>query len=365
MICSPKNGRLTFTTSGNTMKLTQLTLLASIAFGASTSVFAATTLNGAGATFPYPVYAKWAEAYQKETGVQINYQAIGSGGGIRQIEANTVDFGGTDAPLDVSELKKESMIQFPMVMGGIVPVVNIPQVKAGELKLTGDVLANIYLGKIKNWNDTAIAKLNPNEDLPNLPIYVVHRSDGSGTTYNFTDYLSRVSPDWKAQVGVGKDINWPSAATDIGGKGNAGVANYVNRTKGSIGYVEYAYATQNHLAYTQMKNKSGQFVNPTAESFQAAAANADWANAPGFKLILNDQPGKATWPMTSATFILMHKNQEDLAKAQEMLKFFTWSYDHPEMAQGLDYVAMPESVVKLVNTTWQKNLVSHGQPVVR
>ncbi|EKO3368254.1 phosphate ABC transporter substrate-binding protein PstS [Vibrio fluvialis] len=347
------------------MKMMKSTLLVSLALCASGSAFAATTLNGAGATFPYPVYAKWAEAYQKETGVQINYQAIGSGGGIRQIEANTVDFGGTDAPLDVTELNKEDMIQFPMVMGGIVPVVNIPGVKAGELKLTGSVLADIYLGKIKNWNDAAIAKLNPNEKLPKLPIYVVHRSDGSGTTFNFTDYLSRVSSDWQSKIGVGKDINWPSAATDIGGKGNAGVANYVTRTKGSIGYVEYAYATQNHLAYTQLQNKAGKFVNPTAASFQAAAANADWEHAPGFKLILNDQPGAATWPMTSATFILMHKDQKDMAKAQEMLKYFTWSYQHPEMAQNLDYVAMPESVVKLVNKTWKQNLVSDGQAVIR
>jgi len=347
------------------MKLTKSTLLVSLALITSSTAFAATTLNGAGATFPYPVYAKWAEAYQKETGVQINYQAIGSGGGIRQIEAKTVDFGGTDAPLDVAELDKNEMIQFPMVMGGIVPVVNIPSVKAGELRLSGSVLADIYLGKIKNWNDKAIADLNPGEKLPDLPIYVIHRSDGSGTTYNFTDYLSRVSSDWNSQIGVGKDIKWPSAATDIGGKGNAGVANYVTRTKGSIGYVEFAYATQNKLAYTQLENKAGKFVNPTSEAFQAAAANADWAHAPGFKLILNDQPGAATWPMTSATFIMMHKNQEDAAKAQEMLKFFTWSYNHPEMAQSLDYVAMPKEVVKLVNDTWKKSLTSNGQPVVR
>lgn len=346
------------------MKLKRTLLAMSLSVCTSTCAFAATTLNGAGATFPYPVYAKWAEAYHKETGVKINYQAIGSGGGIRQIEAHTVDFGGSDAPLDIAELNKEQMIQFPMVMGGIVPVVHIPHIKAGQLKLTGTVLADIYMGKIKAWNDKAIAAINPSIKLPDLAIYVVHRSDGSGTTFNFTDYLSRVSPRWKNKVGVGKDINWPNAATDIGGKGNAGVANYVARTKGAIGYVEYAYATQNHLAYTQMKNKSGQFVNPTADSFQAAAANADWAHAPGFKLILNDQPGTNTWPMTSATFILMHKNQDNLTKAKEMLKFFTWSYNHPQMAQGLDYVAMPKEVVKLVNTTWKESLTSNGLPVI-
>ncbi len=347
------------------MKFTKTVLLASAALCLSSAAFSATNeLNGAGATFPYPVYAKWAEAYQKETGVKINYQAIGSGGGIRQIEAKTVDFGGTDAPLDVKELDKEGMIQFPMVMGGIVPVVNIPGIKEGQVKLTGDVLADIYLGKIKNWNDKQITQLNPNLSLPNLPIYVVHRSDGSGTTFNFTDYLARVSSDWKNSVGVGKDITWPSAATDIGGKGNAGVANYVTRTKGSIGYVEYAYATQNHLAYTQLKNEAGKFVNPTAESFQAAAANADWKHAPGFKLILNDQPGAATWPMTSATFILMHKDQPDADKAKAMVKFFTWSYQHPEMAQGLDYVPMPHAVVNMVNKTWENNLKSHGHSVL-
>ncbi|RQW62040.1 phosphate ABC transporter substrate-binding protein PstS [Vibrio viridaestus] len=347
------------------MKLKKIALLASATICMSSFAYSATNeLNGAGATFPYPVYAKWAEAYQKETGVKINYQAIGSGGGIRQIEAKTVDFGGTDAPLDVKELDNEGMIQFPMVMGGIVPVVNIPAVKQGQMKLTGEVLADIYLGKIKNWNDPRLTKLNPGMTLPDLPIYVVHRSDGSGTTFNFTDYLSRVSDGWKSSVGVGKDINWPSAATDIGGKGNAGVANYVTRTKGAIGYVEYAYATQNHLAYTQLQNKAGKFVNPTADSFQAAAANADWKHAPGFKLILNDQPGATTWPMTSATFILVHKDQKDEGIAKQMVKFFTWSYKHPEMAQDLDYVPMPSTVVDLVNKTWKENLKYNGHSVL-
>jgi len=347
------------------MKLTKSALLVSATLCLSSYAFSATTeLNGAGATFPYPVYAKWAEAYQKETGVKINYQAIGSGGGIRQIEAKTVDFGGTDAPLDVSELNKQGMIQFPMVMGGIVPVVNIPNIKSGQVKLTGETLADIYLGKIKHWNDPQLTKLNPNVSLPNLPIYVIHRSDGSGTTFNFTDYLSRVSHDWETEIGVGKDIAWPSDATEIGGKGNAGVANYVTRTKGAIGYVEYAYATQNHLAYTQLKNSAGKFVTPTAKSFQAAAANADWKHAPGFKLILNNQPGATTWPMTSATFIMMHKDQKDVAKAKEMVKFFTWSYQHPKAAQDLDYVPMPKAVVELVNKTWKENLKSHGHSVL-
>ncbi|MFQ6371763.1 phosphate ABC transporter substrate-binding protein PstS [Shewanella sp. YIC-542] len=332
---------------------------------ASASVYADTVINGAGATFPYPVYAKWAEQYNKETGVKLNYQAIGSGGGIKQIIAKTVDFGASDAPLSKDKLDKEGLVQFPAVMGSIVAVVNLPGVKAGELKLTGELLADIYLGKVKSWDDKAIAELNNSVKLPHTPIYTVHRSDGSGTSYNFTDYLSRVSSDWKSQVGVGKEVAWPQAAHQLGGKGNAGVANFVKRTKGAIGYVEYAYAKTNNLSYTQMQNKDGKFVMPTTEAFQAAAANADWANAPGFKLILNDQPGAASWPMTAATFILMHKSQANEATAKEVLKFFEWSYANGDgLATELEYVPMPDNVVKMVETMWHSDIKTAGGKAV-
>ncbi len=347
------------------MKFMKSALVSSVLVAASFGVAAKTTINGAGATFPHPIYAKWAEQYQKETGVQINYQAIGSGGGIRQITANTVDFGATDAPLTIEELNKEGMIQFPMVMGAIVPVVNIPGIDAGEVKLTGEVLADIYLGNIKNWNDPAIAALNEGVELPNQPIYVVHRSDGSGTTYNFTDYLDRVSPEWHESIGVGKDITWPKKATTIGGNGNAGVANFVNRTRGAIGYVEYAFAKQNDLAYTQMQSKEGKFLNPSMDTFQSAAANADWENAPGYHLLLNDQPGADSWPMTAATFILMHTDQSDANKAKEIVKFFEWSYEQGELAEELDYIPMPSKVVNMVNETWKNGLKSDGQAIIQ
>ncbi|NLS13665.1 phosphate ABC transporter substrate-binding protein PstS [Vibrio sp. SM6] len=340
-------------------------LVSSVLVAASFGAFANTTINGAGATFPHPIYAKWAEQYQKETGVQINYQAIGSGGGIRQITAKTVDFGATDAPLTIEELNKESMIQFPMVMGAIVPVVNIPGIEAGEVKLTGKVLADIYLGNIRNWNDAAIKALNEGVELPNQPIYVVHRSDGSGTTYNFTDYLDRVSPEWSETIGVGKDITWPKKAIMIGGNGNAGVANFVSRTRGAIGYVEYAFAKQNGLTHTQLASKEGKFLNPSMETFQSAAANADWASAPGYHLLLNDQPGVDSWPMTAATFILMHKDQADAKKAQDIIDFFEWSYSKGELAEQLDYIPMPSKVVEMVNDTWKQNLKSGGQAVIQ
>ncbi|NOI74741.1 phosphate ABC transporter substrate-binding protein PstS [Vibrio coralliilyticus] len=347
------------------MKFIKSALVTSVLAAASFGVAANTTINGAGATFPHPIYAKWAEQYQKETGVQINYQAIGSGGGIRQITAKTVDFGATDAPLTIEELNKEGMIQFPMVMGAIVPVVNIPGIDAGEVKLTGKVLADIYLGNIKNWNDPAIAAINNGVELPSQPIYVVHRSDGSGTTFNFTEYLDQVSPEWHEQIGVGKDITWPSKATTIGGNGNAGVANFVNRTRGAIGYVEYAFAKQNNLAYTQMQAHDGDFLMPTMENFQSAAANADWENAPGYHLLLNNQPGAHSWPMTAATFILMHKDQADAGKAKEIVKFFEWSYTQGKAAEELDYIPMPTKVVNMVNDTWKQGLKSDGQTIIR
>ncbi|EKE69574.1 phosphate ABC transporter substrate-binding protein PstS [Gallaecimonas xiamenensis] len=331
----------------------------------SGSVLADTVINGAGATFPYPVYAKWAEQYNKETGVKLNYQAIGSGGGIKQIIANTVDFGASDAPLDKAQLDKEGLVQFPAVMGSIVAVINVPGIKPGELKLSGTVLADIYLGKVKYWDDAAIAGLNPGVKLPHSPIYAVHRSDGSGTTYNFTDYLARVSSDWQGQVGVGKEVAWPKDAHQLGGKGNAGVANFVKRTKGAIGYVEFAYAKSSNLTYTQMQNKSGAFVAPTMAAFQAAAANADWANAPGFKLMLNDQPGATSWPMTAATFILMHKDQANVDTAKEVLKFFEWGYAKGDnLAAELEYVPMPDNVVKMVETMWHSDIKSsQGQAI--
>jgi len=311
-------------------------------------------ISGAGATFPYPVYAKWAEAYANKTGVKMNYQSIGSGGGIKQIKAKTVDFGASDAPLKPEELDEGGLMQFPMVMGGVVPVINIPGIKAGELKLSGDVLAQIFLGNIKNWDDKAIAALNKSVKLPNSAISVVHRSDGSGTTWIYTNYLAKVSKQWADQVGNDKAVAWP---TGVGGKGNEGVASYVSRIKGSIGYVEYAYALQNKMSYAMLQNKDGNFVSPTSESFQAAAANADWDNAPGFYMVLTDQPGKDSWPITGATFILVYKTQEKPANGLAVLKFFDWAYQNGDkMAEDLDYVPMPSSVAKLVEQTWSKEI---------
>jgi phosphate transport system substrate-binding protein len=284
---------------------------------------AALDISGAGATFPYPIYAKWADAYKKETGIGMNYQSIGSGGGIKQIEAKTVTFGATDAPLKGEDLEKNGLVQFPMVMGGIVPVVNIDGVKPGELVLDGATLAKIFLGEVKSWDDAAIKKLNPTAKLPAQAIAVVHRSDGSGTTFNFTDYLSKVNPDWKTKVGSDTAVEWP---VGIGAKGNEGVSANIAQTKGSVGYVEYAYAKQNKLVFTKMLNKDGKTVAPTMEAFQAAAANADWNSVPGYGLILDNQPGAQSWPMTAATFILIHKQPQDPAAATEALKFFAWAY---------------------------------------
>ncbi|MGB5949662.1 MAG: phosphate ABC transporter substrate-binding protein PstS [Parvibaculum sp.] len=331
----------------------------------STLALAATAeaadISGAGATFPYPVYAKWAEAYKQQAGISMNYQSIGSGGGIKQIGARTVDFGASDKPLTSEELAKADLVQFPTVMGGVVPVVNIPGLKPGELKLTGPVLAKIYLGEIKKWSDPAIAADNKDLKLPDSSIAVVHRSDGSGTTYNFTYYLNAVEPAWGA-VGVSTAVEWPAG---LGGKGNEGVAAMVGQTKGSIGYVEYAYALQNNLTYAEMQNKDGKFVAPSYEAFQAAAANANWKNAPGFHLILANQPGADSWPMTAATFILVHKTQAKPERAKEVLKFFDWAYEHGgPMAKELDYVPLPESVVKLVRESWKEIVDGSGKPVL-
>jgi phosphate transport system substrate-binding protein len=323
---------------------------------------AAVEISGAGATFPYPVYAKWADIYKKETGVGLNYQSIGSGGGIKQIEAKTVTFGATDAPLKGPELDKHGLVQFPMVMGGIVPVVNIDGVAAGDLVLDGPTLAGIFLGTVKNWDDPAIKKLNPNAKLPSQAIAVVHRSDGSGTTFNFTYYLAEASADWKSKVGAATSVEWP---VGIGAKGNEGVSNNVSQTKGSIGYVEYAYALQNKLVYTKMTNKDGKTVAPTSAAFQAAAASADWKSAPGYGVILANQAGAESWPMTAATFILVPKKPDDAAAVAEALKFFAWAYvKGDKMAEELDYVPMPPKVVADIEKVWANEIKdANGKPL--
>ncbi len=321
----------------------------------------AADISGAGATFPYPIYSKWADAYKKETGNGLNYQSIGSGGGIKQIKAKTVTFGASDAPLPGKELDESGLAQFPMVMGGIVPVVNVEGVKPGELVIDGPTLAKIYLGQVAKWNDPALQKLNPNAKLPSTAIALVHRSDGSGTTFNFTYYLSDVSADWKSKVGTNTSVQWPAG---IGAKGNEGVANNVANTKNSIGYVEYAYALQNKLTYTKMQNKDGEVVAPTAAAFQAAAANAKWDSQPGFGVILANQPGAQSWPMTAATWILVYKNPQDPAATGEALKFFDWAYHNGgQMAESLDYVAMPKNVVEQVEQYWANNVQHDGKPV--
>ncbi len=323
---------------------------------------AAVEISGAGATFPYPIYAKWADIYKKDTDVGLNYQSIGSGGGIKQIEARTVTFGATDAPLKGPDLDKNGLVQFPMVMGGIVPVLNVEGVKAGELVLDGPTLAGIFLGTVKNWDDPAIKKLNPGAKLPAQAIAVVHRSDGSGTTFNFTYYLALVSPDWKSQVGSNTSVEWP---VGIGAKGNEGVANNVAQTKGSVGYVEYAYALQNKLVFTKMVNKDGKTVAPTSEAFQAAAANADWNSVPGYGVILANQPGAASLPMTAATFILIPKQPPDPVATAEALKFFAWAYANGDkMAEELDYVPMPKKVVAEIEKMWASEIKdSTGKPL--
>ncbi len=328
-----------------------LTAIAVAGFVAATVLpAAAVEISGAGATFPYPIYAKWADAYRKETGVGLNYQSIGSGGGIKQIEARTVTFGATDAPLKGDDLAKNGLVQFPMVMGGIVPVVNVEGIKAGELVIDGPTLGAIFLGTIKTWDDPAIKKLNPNVKLPAQAIAVVHRSDGSGTTFNFTYYLAEVSGDWKSSVGSNTSVEWP---VGIGAKGNEGVSNNVGQTKGSIGYVEYAYALQNKLTYTKMVNKDGKTIAPTSAAFQAAAANADWNSVPGFGLILANQPGAESWPMTAATWILIPKEPKDAEAATAALKFFAWAYANGDkMAEELDYVPMPKKVVADIEKAW-------------
>jgi len=335
--------------------------LASSLIALSLSVNAqAAEVTGAGASFPAPVYAKWADAYYKATGNKINYQSIGSGGGIKQITAKTVDFGASDKPLKPEQLEKDGLMQFPTVIGGVVPVVNLPGINPGQLKLTGAIIADIYLGKITKWNDKAIAEINPGVKLPDQSIGAVRRADGSGTTFIFSNYLSKVSPEWKDKVGEGTALQWP---VGIGGKGNEGVSAFVQRLPGSIGYVEYAYAKQNKLTHVLLKNADGKFVAPDDSAFKAAAAGADWTKS-AFYAILTEQPGKEAWPISGATFILMHKIQDKPEQAVEALKFFEWSYKNgANMATELDYVPLPESLVKLIKTSWGQIKDSSGKAV--
>lgn len=321
----------------------------------------ATRISGAGATFPAPVYAKWAEVYRSETGVSLNYQAIGSGGGVRQVKAKTVDFGASDKPLTAKELGEAGLIQFPMVIGGVVPVVNLPGVRPGQLKLTGPLLADIFLGTIKKWNDPRIAAVNKGVRLPNLPITVVHRSDGSGTTFVFTTYLAMKSAPWKARVGGGEAVEWP---TGLGGKGNDGVAAFVKQTIGAVGYVEYAFAKQNRLSHTALSNRGGQFLQPDDSTFAAAAAGADWAKAPGYYMMLLDQPTANAWPITAATFIVMPKAPRNPAAAAGALKFFDWAYAKGDpMAVQLDYVPLPAAVKTLMRRSWAQNVKDGARPL--
>ena len=314
----------------------------------------ATDISGAGATFPYPIYSKWADAYKQQTGVGLNYQSIGSGGGIKQIKAKTVTFGASDMPLKAEELQGAGLVQFPMIIGGVVPVVNVKGVAAGQLVVDGATVDDIYLGDITKWNDPRIRKLNPRLSLPDAPIIPIYRSDGSGTNFLFSDYLSKSSPKFKDKVGANTSVQWPAG---IGAKGNEGVANMTHQTDGAIGYVEYAYAKQNGMAYANLINKAGKTVSPNADSFQAAAANADWGHAPGYYLILTDQPGEKSWPITGASFILVYSTPPDPVATAEALKFFDWAYNNgAKMAAELDYVPLPASLIKQVRTTWQKEV---------
>jgi phosphate transport system substrate-binding protein len=338
------------------------TLLLGVVAAAAVGLAAqAAEISGAGATFPYPIYAKWAAAYAEKTGLKLNYQSIGSGGGIAQIKARTVDFGASDMPLKPDVLEKDGLTQFPPVIGGEVMVVNLPGIKPGQMTLDGPTIANIYMGKITKWDDPAIAKLNPDLKLPSTAIAVVHRSDGSGTTFIFANYLSKVSPDWKSQIGEGTSVQWP---VGLGGKGNEGVSAIASRTVGGIGYVEYAYALQNKLTHTKLINSEGAALEPGLDVFQNAAANADWAHATDFYLILTNQPGKNTWPITGATFILMHKKQDNPERAKQVLDFFAWAYKNgAAMAKTLQYVPMPPSAAAIFEASWKNIVGPDGKPV--
>ncbi len=330
-----------------------------LAAGLSTATAFAEDVTGAGATFPAPLYAKWADAYNKESGARINYQSVGSGAGLKQIRGKTVDFGASDMPLKDDELSKDGLVQFPTVIGGVVPVINIQGIQPGQLKLTGAVLGDIYLGKITKWNDAALTALNPGVTLPDAAISVVRRADGSGTSFIFTNYLSKVNEDWKSKVGEGTAVNWPTGA---GGKGNEGVAAFVTRLPNSIGYVEYAYVKQNKMTYTLLKNKDGAFVAPDDVNFKAAAASADWNKS--FYQVLTEQPGKEAWPLTGATFIMIHKSQDKPAQAAAVLKFFDWAYSHGDKAAGeLEYVALPDAVKALIRKQWGEVKDASGKAI--
>jgi phosphate transport system substrate-binding protein len=340
------------------VKSLRLAILAG-ALGAAAGLAGAQGVTGAGATFPAPVYAQWADAYHKASGARINYQSVGSGAGIKQIKAKTVDFGASDMPLKDEELAQEGLLQFPTVIGGVVPVVNIKGIQPGQVKLTGQLLGDIYLGKITKWNDAALAALNPGVPLPDAAIAVVRRADGSGTSFLFTNYLTKVNPEWASKVGEGTAVNWPTGA---GGKGNEGVAAFVQRLPNSIGYVEYAYAKQNKMAHVMLRNKDGAFVGPDEDNFKAAAAGAQWEKT--FFQVLTDQPGKASWPITGATFILMHKSQDKPEQATAALKFFEWAYvNGDKMASDLDYVPLPAAVKDLVRRQWSSIKGAGGQAV--
>ncbi len=335
------------------------TTLAVAALAVTSAPVLAQDVTGAGATFPAPLYAKWADAYNKATGARINYQSVGSGAGLRQIRGKTVDFGASDMPLKDDELAKDGLVQFPTVIGGVVPVVNIAGIAPGQIKLTGQLLGDIYLGKITKWNDPALTAINAGVPLPDAAISVVRRADGSGTSFIFTNYLSKVNEEWKTKVGEGTAVNWPTGA---GGKGNEGVASYVTRLPNSIGYVEYAYVKQNKMTYTLLKNKDGQFATPDDLNFKAAAAGADWSKT--FYQVLTDQPGKETWPLSGATFIMMHKLQDKPAQASNSLKFFEWAFGSGDkMASDLEYVALPDPVKALVRKQWAEVKDASGKAV--
>ena len=321
-------------------------LIASVAYAAE--------ITGAGSTFVYPVLSKWSATYNEKTGNRINYQSIGSGGGIAQIKAATVTFGASDMPLKPDELAAAGLTQFPIVIGGVVPVVNVEGIKAGELKFTGPMLADIFLGKIAKWNDAAITSVNPGVKLPDQKITVVHRSDGSGTTFNWVNYLSKVSDEWKTKIGEGTSVSWP---TGVGGKGNEGVAAYVNQIKGSIGYVELAYATQNKMAYTSVKNKSNEFVQPTAKTFQTAAEQANWTEQPDFYQVITNAPGAGSWPITATVFVIMYKEPKDAQRSKDAIAFFKWALNEGQPdAQSLDYIPLPAALVKQIEASWAKNI---------
>ncbi|WP_395678545.1 phosphate ABC transporter substrate-binding protein PstS [Inquilinus sp.] len=349
------------------MKLFSRSILRSAVLGAAVALVAgasqAADISGAGATFPYPVYAKWADAYKKESGIGLNYQSIGSGGGIKQIKEKTVTFGASDMPLKPEDLDAAGLVQFPMIMGGVVPVVNIPGVAPGQLILSGDLIAQIYLGDITAWNDDKIKALNPGVTLPDTAIAPAYRSDGSGTNFLFTTYLSSVNAKFKDNVGANSSVQWPAG---IGAKGNEGVANTAKQTVGAIGYVEYAYAKQNKLTYVKLVNKDGKAVDPTIKTFQAAASAADWANAKGYYVILTNEPGAESWPITGASFILMYKQPQDPAASATALQFFSWAYaaGGDKLAEDLDYVPMPNAVVDMVHKTWADNIKgADGKPI--